>query len=179
VLSVRPKITELNFNLFSRGVHPELFEICNSRTYERKAYRLHLDITRDGHLICFSDGKTIVTEVNASAFQLLPSQGSLITHPIQRSNSNLSRVGNIQYQSTVELEPANPQIFVSIEQQLNAQLECDGLIHRFASNGRTAIGAISYMHIQSFQNHVLVRALHTFPDTLAVMKSESRFLIGG
>lgn len=179
MLSVRPKITELNFNLFSRGVHPELFEICISRDYERKAYRLHLDITRDGHLICFYHGKTVVTEVNASAVQLLPRQGSLITHPIQRLNSNLSRIGNVQYQSTVEFEAANPQMFVAIEQQLSAQLEFDGLIHRFDSNGRTAIRALSYMHVQSFQNHVLVRALHTFPDTMAVMKSESRFIIAG
>jgi hypothetical protein len=179
VLSVRPKIAELSFNLFSRGVHPELFEICTSRDYERQSYRLHLDITRDGHIIRFCHGKVILTEINASSIQPLPCQGSLISHPIQRINSNFSRVGDVQYSSTVEFEGVNPQMFVAIEQQLDARLECEGLVQRFDSNGRTAIGALSYMHVQSFQNHVLIRALHTFPDTLSVMKSESRFLVEG
>jgi sorbitol-specific phosphotransferase system component IIA len=177
VLTVRPKVTELNFNLFSRCVHPELFEICKSRDYERGAYRLHLDITRDGHLIRFSHSNVVITEVNASAFQLLPELGNVISHPIQRSRSNLTRIGDVRYLSTVELEPVSPQLFVAIEQQLDARLEYEGLVHRFDSNGRSAIRAMSYMHVQSFQNHVLIRALHTFPDTFAVMKSESRFHI--
>jgi hypothetical protein len=177
VLSVRPKVTELNFNLFSRCVHPELFVICKSRDYQREAYRLHLDITRDGHLIRFNRGDLVITEVNASAFQMLPARGHLISHSIERSRSHLSRVGDIQYLSTVELEPVSPQLFIAIEQQLDARMECEGLVHRFDSNGRSPIRAMSYMHVQSFQNHVLVRAIHTFPDTFAVMKSESRFHI--
>jgi hypothetical protein len=179
VLSVRPKITELNFNLFSRGLHPELFEICTSRNYERQSYRLHLDITRDGHIIRFCHGKITLTEISASAIQQLPCQGNLISHGIQRINSNFSRVGDVQYSSTVEFEGVSPKMFVAIEQQLDSRIDCEGLIHRFESNGRTAIGALSYMHVQSFLNHVLIRAIHTFPDTLAVMKSESRFLIEG
>jgi hypothetical protein len=121
----------------------------------------------------------VVTEVNASAFQLLPLQGNLISHPIQRTRNNLTKIGAIRYLSTIEMEPVSPQLFVAIEQQLDARVECEGLLHRFDSNGRSPIRAISYMHVQSFQNHVLVRAIHTFPDTFAVVKSESRFQIQG
>ena len=177
MISVRPKITELNFNLFARSVHPELFEICATRIFDREEYQLRLDITRDGHLIRFQHGEVLLTEVSASAFHTLPAQANLISHPIQRSNTNLSRVGDVSYQSTVELEAVNPQIFVTIQQQLDSRMECEGLVHRFDSNGRTAFGAVSYMHVQSFQNHVLVRSFHTFPDTCAVMKSESRFSV--
>ncbi len=177
MISVRPKITELNFNLFARSVHPELFEICATRIFDREQYQLRLDITRDGHLIRFQHGGVLLTEVSASAFHTLPAQANLISHPIQRSNTNLSRLGDVSYQSTVELEAVNPQIFVTIQQQLDSRMECEGLVHRFDSNGRTAFGAVSYMHVQSFQHHVLVRSFHTFPDTCAVMKSESRFSV--
>ena len=177
MLSVRPKITELNFNLFARSVHPELFEVCASRSFERELYKLNLSITRDGHLISFSHDDCLLTEVSASAFHPLPTQGRLISHAVEKANHNLSRLRNIKYQSSVELEAVNPQIFVTIQQQLDARMECEGLVHRFDSNGRTAFGAVSYMHVQSFFNHVLVRSFHTFPDTCAVMKSESRFSV--
>ena len=81
----------------------------------------------------------------------------------------------IGYQAKVELEAVDPKIFVAIQQQLDGKAECEGLVHRFHSNGRLAFGALSYINVQSFRNHVLVRCFHTFPDTSAVIKSESRF----
>lgn len=178
MLTVRPKITELNFNLFARSVHPELFEICESRTYARDLYELNLSITTDGHLICFRHKDSVLAEVSASANHPLPSQQILISHPIQKNNENTSNFqGIIRYQSNVNLEAVKPKIFVTIQQQLGEKIECEGLVHRFQSNGRIAFGAISYMNVQSFKSHVLVRSFHTFPDTCTVMKSESRFSI--
>ncbi len=178
MLSARPRVTELRFNLFSRCVHPELFEICSSRDYQREAYRLRLDITRDGHLIQFQHGKTVLTEVNASTVQLLPNGGKLITHPIERSGVNRTDLDGIRYESSASLDCVDPQRIIEVEQMLRAaSMECQGLVHRFDSNGRTAMGAISYMHALSFQHHVLVRSIHTFPDTFTVLTSESRFAV--
>ena len=73
------------------------------------------------------------------------------------------------------MENVSPQTFVTIAQQLDKRIECEGLVHRFDSNGRLAFGAISYINVQSFREHVKIRSFHTFPDTCAVMKSESQF----
>jgi hypothetical protein len=176
VLTVRPKINELNFNLFGRSVHPELFEICESRTYVRDLYELTLNITSDGHLICLRHQDSVLAEVSASSNHPLPTQQVLISHPIQKNDENKSEYNDIiRYQSSVNLEAVKPKIFVTIQQQLGEKIECEGLVHRFQSNGRIAFGAISYMNVQSFKSHVLVRSFHTFPDTCTVMKSESRF----
>ncbi|MFK7769039.1 MAG: DUF2617 family protein [Mariniblastus sp.] len=176
MLSVRPKITDLNFHLYARNIHPELFEVCASRTWERDNYRLELNITTDGHLLSFHHDDLILTEVSASAHHPLPSQRILLSHPIEgvcHDETKLEEV--ISYQAKVELEAVDPKIFVAIQQQLDGKAECEGLVHRFHSNGRLAFGALSYINVQSFLNHVLVRCLHTFPDTSAVIKSESRF----
>lgn len=177
MLSVRPKIAELNFNLYARSVHPELFEICASRDYNRDQYQLRLDIIRDGHLLQFRRGGVVLTEINASSTHSLPSQSNLISQSIERASTSLSRVSDIQYQSHIELELVDPKLFVIIQQQLDSRMECEGLIHRFDSNGRIAIGAISYMHVQSFKSHVLVRSIHTFPDSSSILKSETRFQV--
>ena len=177
MLSVRPKITEHSFHLFARSLHPELFEVCAQRELQQKFYRLKISITRDGHLIQFRHGNTLLTEVTAAANQPLPSQANLITQPVQRSGVNLTKLDSIDYRSSVEMEFVDPKMFVLIAQQLDSQLECEGLIHRFESNGRIAMGAVSYMHVQSFERNVLIRAIHTFPDSQLLIKSESRFAV--
>ena len=39
VLSVRPRIAELVFQLYGRSLHPELFEVHRTRRIERGGYR--------------------------------------------------------------------------------------------------------------------------------------------
>jgi len=63
VLSVRPKITDLNFHLYAQSVHPELFDVCARRTTQRDRYELETAITTDGHAIRFQCGSLSLTEV--------------------------------------------------------------------------------------------------------------------
>ena len=88
--------------------------------------------------------------------------------------------GQIQYESKVQFEVVDAKTFVTIQQHLSRQTdhsEPSGLVYRFESNGRLDFGAVSYVDVQSFINHVKIRAYHTFPDTCAVLKSETLFKI--
>lgn len=176
MLTVRPKITALNFHLFARSIHPELFEVCASRILERENYTLKLNITTDGHAISFLHDSLVLTEVSAGAHHPLPANLVLLSHPIEGTNRDATVIhGKIGYQSQIQLECVPPKTFVAIKQQLDQKVECEGLIHRFQSNGRIAFGAISYINIQAFRHHVKVRTFHTFPDTCSVIKSDTRF----
>lgn len=176
MLSVRPKITDLNFHLFARSVHPELFYACVSRQFQRENYLLTINITTAGHLITFSYGRHVLTEVSASEHQPLPTKRVLLSHAIDAPRKDQTVFENlIDYRCNYQLDGVNPQTFVTIEQQLDAQDQCEGLVHRFEANGRISFGAISYINVQTFRNHVKIRSFHTFPDTYAVMKSESTF----
>ncbi len=176
VLSVRPKITDLNFHLFARSVHPELFHACVSRQFQRENYRLTINITTAGHLITFCHDRHVLTEVSASAHQPLPTKRVLLSHAIDAPRQDRAVLEDlIDYRCDYQLDGVNPQTFVTIEQQLDEQVQCEGLVHRFEANGRISFGAVSYINVQSFRKHVKVRTFHTFPDTYAVMKSESTF----
>jgi hypothetical protein len=176
VLSARPKITELNFHLFGRNVHPELFDVCASRTLERENYWLQMNITTDGHCISFLHDGIVLTEVSASAHHPLPKQRVLLSQAIDgASEVETCFLNKVSYRSSVQLECVPPTTFATIKQQLNEKVECEGLIHRFESNGRLAFGAISYVNVQAFRNHIKVRSFHTFPETCAVVKSDSLF----
>jgi hypothetical protein len=49
------------------------------------------------------------------------------------------------------------------------------MLHKFDSNGRMALGAISYINIETRNKSLLVQAFHTFPDDCAIVKSQSLF----
>jgi hypothetical protein len=164
--------------LFARSVHPELFQACVSRQFQRENYLLAINITSAGHLITFQHGRHVLTEVSASAHQPLPSKRMLLSHAIDSPRTDQAVFEDlIDYRCNYQLDGVKPQTFVTIEQQLDAQVQCEGLVHRFEANGRISFGAISYINVQSFRNHVNVRTFHTFPDTYAVMKSESTFTL--
>lgn len=178
MLTVRPRITDLSFHLFGQEVHPELFEVCARRLVERDQYSLEINITPDGHAIRFWHDNLVLTEVNASAHHPLPTLQELLKHPIAGKQKNQLRFADrIDYQTCVEIETVNPKLFVAVQQQLDQKVDTHGLVHRFGANGRLKFGAISYIHVQSFMEHVLIRAFHTFPDLSAVVTSETRFSV--
>ena len=50
-----------------------------------------------------------------------------------------------------------------------------GMLHRFDASGRMALGALSYINIESRARRLLVQAFHTFPDDCAIVKTNSVF----
>lgn len=178
MLFARPKVTDLTFHLFGRSVHPELFNACASRVVERKNYRIQINITSVGHLVAFQHKGLMVTEICASPHQPLPQNHCLFSQRLESSHEHHRlHEDQIQYKSQFQIEGVNPRMLVSIAQQLKEQGQCEGLVHQFKSSGRMSIGGVSYVNIQAFNSRVLVRSLHTFPDTYAVVKSESTFEI--
>jgi hypothetical protein len=178
VLTVRPKISELDFRVFGRPLHPELFEIFATRTIVRQEYQLRVDITSSGHLFTWQRDGLTICEVAASHHQPLPEHRLLYQQPVgSAAQQHLNFQKQIDYSFRFQLEPADPRTFASIQTELLKSSPCEGLMFQFQSSGRMALGAISYVNIQSRMNRVHIRAFHTFPDAYVVMKSESVFLV--
>ena len=55
--------------------------------------------------------------------------------------------------------------------------ETQGMLFRFNSSGRFALGAISYINIETRIRTLRVQAFHTFPDDCAIVKTQSVFEI--
>lgn len=176
VLSVRPKVAELTFKLYSRSLHPELFEVYESRTISRGSYEAKVDITSAGHVVTWRHGKTVLSEVSASAQHPLPRQRRLISSKIrEQKNDRTQRRGGAVYQCSFQLERVDPQVFWMLQQELQHDGERQGMLHTFGSSGRMALGALSYIYLETRSRTLSVQAFHTFPDDYAVVKSQSIF----
>jgi hypothetical protein len=83
VISVRPKIAELVYQLYGRSLHPELFDIHQTRTVERGAYKATVQITSAGHLVAWQYRGLMLTEVAAGAHHPLPQRRRLMSYRLK------------------------------------------------------------------------------------------------
>jgi hypothetical protein len=178
VLTVRPKVAELTFQVYGRPLHPELFHVVQTFTVQRGAYTAKIDITGAGHVVTWRHAGLTLTEVAASARHPLPKMRRLLCYNLkgQRTDRVDCRGGEC-YQMGFQLEPAVPEVFWTFQQELLAEGKRQGMLHRFDSNGRMALGAISYINLEARSKSLMVQAFHTFPDDYAIVKSQSLFQV--
>src|SRR5262245_41121007 len=119
VLTVRPKVAELVFQLYGRSLHPELFQVHTSRTVERGGYTATVDITTTGHVVTWRYHGLTITEVATSAHHPLPQKRRLLSYRLkgQRSDRVECR-GGATYQVNFQLEPVEPDVFWTFQQEL-------------------------------------------------------------
>lgn len=176
MLSTRPKIAELVFQLYGRSLHPELFEIYESKTIQRGNYQARVEITSTGHLVTWQFGGITLTEVATAAHYPLPKKRRLMSHRLKGDRADkLECRGGIKYEVAFSLEPANSERFLNYQKQLTLQATRQGMLHQFDSSGRWEAGALSYINVDSRDKLFRVQAFHTFPDDCAVLKIQSSF----
>ena len=174
MLSVRPKVAELTFQLYGRALHPELFEVYQTRQVDRGGYSAKIDITSAGHVICWRYKGITLTEVAAAANHPLPKRRRLMGHRlVGQRNDHMECRGGIQYSIDFQLEPLDPELFWTFQEGLTRNDERKGLLYTFDSSGRLALGAVSYIHVETRQRTMMDQAFHTFPDDHAIVKTQS------
>jgi hypothetical protein len=168
----------LVFQVFGRTLHPELFQIYQTRSIERGDYQATLSITSAGHVVSWKYKGLTLTEVAASAQHPLPQIRRLMSYNLKGERSDrINCRGGIRYQTSFGLETVDPQLFWNFQEELSLDGVQNGLLHRFDSSGRIALGAMSYINFESRNRTLVVRAFHTFPDDYAIVKSQSLFEI--
>jgi hypothetical protein len=179
VISVRPKIAELVYQLYARSLHPELFEAHQSHTVERGGYKATIQITNAGHVVTWQYGGLTLTEVAAGAQQPLPKLRRLMSYRLRGDRTDRMEVRpGVTYEMKFSLEPADREKFAAYQRELTLAATRRGMLERFAPSGRLAAGALSYVNVESRDKTLCVQAFHTFPDDCAVLKIQSWYRLG-
>ena len=180
MLSVRPKVAQLVFQLYGRSLHPELFDIYQSRTIKRAGYEATVQITSTGHLVTWQYQGLILTEVATAAHHPLPERRRLMSYRLQGDRSDrLECHGGVVYEMDFSLEPTVPEKFLAYQKELSFQATRKGMLQQFDASGRLETGAMSYINVDSRDKTLRVQAFHTFPDDSAVLKIQSSYQLPG
>ncbi len=179
VISVRPKIAELTYQLYGRSLHPELFDIYQSRTVERGEYKATIEITSVGHLVTWQYGGLTLTEVSAGAHQPLPQLRRLMSYRLKGERADRLEIRpGITFEMRFALEPADVEKFAGYQRELTLHATRQGMLQQFEPGGRLEMGALSYVNVDSRDKTLCVQAFHTFPDDRAVLKIQSWYRLG-
>jgi hypothetical protein len=155
-----------------------LFEVLCSRSVKRGDYQAKIDITSAGHVVTWRYAGLTLTEVAASAHHPLPQRRRLLSYRLKGQRSDrIECRGGVCYQVGFQLEPVAPEVFWTFQHELADDARRQGMFHQFDSSGRMALGALSYINVETRNRTLLIQAFHTFPDDYAIVKSQTLFQI--
>jgi hypothetical protein len=170
----RPRVGELVFQVFSRPLHPELFDILATRQVSREDYRLTLHITRTGHVLTWDNGKVWLVEVTAATDDPLPEARRLLSYRLRGEHyGDLASSAGIRYQMSFQVEAVPQEVFLHVHDEIVADGAKRGLLHNFQPHHRLSLAPLGYMTLESRPRSLVVHAFHTFPDEHTIVKSQS------
>jgi Protein of unknown function DUF2617 len=176
VSSGRSRVADLSFQVFHRSLHPEWFTTRAFRRVERQGWGADLRITEGGHAILFRSGPVGLTEILSGPETVLPEPGLLFhCHPRRERSTHLRPGGLIDYQSCVEVERVDLEIFRHLCEEMTLDASRESLFHRFRSTNRLAPPPITHIHIDVRASGLAIQSFHTFPDECAIVRTQSLF----
>jgi hypothetical protein len=171
---LRPRVSDLVFQVYAKPLHPELFEILAVRKIQREDYELTARITRTGHVITWESRSAHLTEVAAAAEQPLPDKRCLLNFRLRNEHSaKLPCAAGFNYQTTFQVEILPPEIFLHVHDEIVADGGKRGLLHNFHAHHRLSLAPLGLITAEARAGCLFVSTFHTFPDEYAVVKSQS------
>jgi hypothetical protein len=171
---IRPKVAELVFRLYDRPLHPELFEVLSCRAIARDGYTLFVRLTRTGHVLAWTDGRVHLEEIIATGEMELPESGRRLGHDFDAGrNARCSLTGGVRYHVSSQMEQLPLEQFLHVHEELAADGEKKGLVFHCKTGNRLGPSPLGVVIVQTVSDGLSTTAFHTFPDELAIIKTQS------
>ncbi len=174
VYFLRPRVSDLVFQLYGRPLHPELFDILALRKIQREDYELTVRITRTGHVISWENREVHLTEVAAATDQPLPEKRRLLSYRLRGEHSqSIACNHGIHYEMSFQVEVLPPEIFHHVHEEILSDGGKRGLLHNFQPHHRLALAPLGFITVEARAGCLFISAFHTFPDEHTIVKSQS------
>ena len=173
----KQSVSQLRLLLFSRPLHPELFEIYHDHRIVKDGYEAQIWITGMSHVISFHRGKATITELIADASAMLPKHGKLASLRLRgEKDHEVENPGMIRHMMSFQVETMSPRLYERVHTDMVEQGSQGGLFLSFSEwvpDG--APEPFTYIDYDAKPGHLHVFAYHAFPDELTLIKTQSIF----
>jgi hypothetical protein len=170
---IRPPVAELEFRLYDRPLHPELFEPVAARAAALDGVRLTARLTRTGHALSWTDGTACLEEVITTLADDLPQAGLRVAHPFDRNRGRRAEFPGVRYQIASQVEVLEAEQFAHAHAELLADGQRKGLVFHCRAENRIGLSPLGVVIVEALPGGLSVHAFHTFPDELAIVKTQS------
>lgn len=169
-------VNELNFSLFQRPLHPELFSIFARRHVRTEHYEMSIWVTGGSHVITLSDNNNCLTELISVPGQPLPKRGLIERFQFRGQRSHkctLSR--GLSYMTDFQVEKMSPNLYRQSHYDLERFARNRGIFVPFPKLAISGLEPFSYIDFEARRDELHIHAFHAFPDQVTIIKTQSLF----
>jgi len=172
----RPDVSSLVLCAHNRRLHPDLFIHHRATTLRNSKMSLDARICASGHLLILKVDEETLTEVIADRQFPLPRGSRLFEHRLRGSRTETFELDcGIRYSVSCSVEHLSPATFLRCHEELLADCSRACVVALFGGSNRFSPGPLSLLISETDRNSILIHAYHTFPEHLAVLKTQSLF----
>jgi len=176
----KQRVEELQFCLYQRAIHPELFQIQKVKRAEQARYHAEVWVCALAHVITVQFGDQILTELIAEDVEMLPKNGLANTFRFRGERDHAQSFGdNMRYILSTQVERMTPQLFPATYRDYVHYAESREL---FVSFGEWAsddgLAPFSFLDYDARDSEFHVHAFHAFPEELTLLKTQCIFEVG-
>lgn len=174
--SQRTRVNDLVFQVFDRAIHPEWLPERAHRRVTRAGWEADLRILDGGHAVTWAYGAHRLTEILGPADLALPDLVALFrSHVRYERTARLQPAPGIEYQTSVEAERVEPEVFMHLYAELTLDARRGGISFRESPANRLLTPRLTHVTFDAGPRGLAVQAVHTFPDERAIVRVQSLF----
>ncbi len=175
----RQRVEELQFCLYQRPVHPELFQIYRVKRIEQARYKAEIWIVGLAHVVTIQAGDKVLTELISEDTELLPKSGLATSFRFRgERDHNQSFDGGLKYILSTQVERLTPQLFPATHRDYVHHAQSRELFVSFDEWANEGLAPFSFVDYDARDHEFHVHAFHAFPEELTLLKTQSIFEIG-
>jgi len=172
----KQRSADLNFFLYRRALHPELFNIHLDKHLEYSNFQADIWVTGLSHLVTLQSNGTMVTELTAAPSELLTDR-NLVTQFRFRGERDYSQAfsGGMRYILSTQVERMSSNVFPSTHRDLLRYAERRGMYTIFEEWGHEGLAPLTFIDFEAREREFHIHAFHVFPAERTILKTQSIF----
>ncbi len=172
----KQRSSDLNFFLYQRALHPELFHIYLDKHIEYSNFQAEIWAIGLSHLVTVQSGTTLVTELTAAPSDLLTERNLVTQFRFRGERDFTYRFNeNMRYIFSSQVEETTEHIFRTTYRDLVNYAQKRGMYvpyEQWKTSGMVPFTFIDY-EMRQFELHV--HAYHAFPGEWRFLRTQSIF----
>jgi hypothetical protein len=175
----RRVVEELQFCLYQRALHPELFKIDRVKRIERNRYTAEIWIVGLTHVVMVQCGDHVMTELISEDPELLPKTGLATSFRFRGERDHAqSGPGDMNYILSTQIERMTPQLFPATHRDYVHFAENKELFISFEQWKHNDLEPFTFIDFDARDHEFHIHAFHAYPEELTLLKTQSIFEVG-
>lgn len=175
----KQRVEDLQFCLYQRALHPELFHIQRVKRVQQARYQAEVWIVGLTHVVTVQAGDQILTELIAEETELLPKSGLVTSFRFRGERDHTQSFNNdVKYILSTQVERMTPQLFPATHRDYVHYAQNRGMFESFEEWTSDGLAPFTFVDFDARDHEFHVHAFHAYPDELTLLKTQSIFEIG-